>query len=339
MKVERIGIDLAKDVFQVFGVDSSERRRIDKTVKRKDMKAYFANLAPCLIGMEACGGAHYWARELRSLGHEVRLMAPQFVAPYRKNDKNDSNDAQAICEAVSRPTMRFVAVKDPEQQAVLTLHRVRERVVGERTALINQTRGLLAEYGLTVAQGAAQLRSALPEILEDAENGLPGLAREIFAGMYMQLQRLDGQIKEYDNRIRQLAKQMPVAKRLMQLDGVGPLIATALVASVGDAKMFDNGRQMAAWLGLVPRQYSSGGKTRYGRISKRGDAYLRKLLVHGARAVMCRLNGKTDAKSQWAANLKARRGFNKATVALAAKNARILWAIWVREDEYAVVTA
>lgn len=335
MKVQRIGIDLAKAIFQVHGVDGLGRCRIDKALRRKEIVEYFANLEPCLIGMEACGGAHYWARELRKLGHDVRLMAPQFVAPYRKNDKNDGNDAEAVCEAVGRPSMRFVAVKDPEQQSVLVLHRVRERVVGERTALINQARGLLAEYGLTVPQGAARLRSALPGILEDAESGLPLLARELFADLYQQLREVDERIKGYDSRIRQLADQMPLAKRLMKLEGVGPLIATALVATVGDARLFDNGRQMAAWLGLVPRQYSSGGKARYGRITKRGDVYLRKLLVHGARSVMCRLKGKADTKSQWATNLKIRRGFNKATVALAAKNARILWAIWVRESEYA----
>ena len=292
MKVERIGIDLAKDVFQLHGVEGGGKVCIRKTLRRADMLRFFANLEPCLIGLEAGGSAHYWARQLRALGHEARLIAPQFVAPYRKNDKNDGNDAEAICEAVGRPNMRFVAVKEPEQQAILMLHRVRERVVGERTALINQTRGLLAEFGITVAQGADRLRQALPTILEDAGNGLPDMARETIADLGDQLRAVDQCIKRYDLRIRQLANAMPQAKRLMAVDGVGPLIATALIATAGDACLFDNGRQFAAWLGLVPRQFSTGGKPRHGRITKRGDVYLRKLLVHGARSVMCRLKGK-----------------------------------------------
>lgn len=335
MKVERIGIDLAKDVFQLHAVDDKGKVRIRKTLRRTEMHRFFANFDPCRIGLEACGSAHYWARELRTLGHQVRLIAPQFVAPYRKNDKNDGNDAEAICEAVGRPNMRFVAVKDPEQQAVLVLHRVRERVVGERTALINQARGLLAEFGITVPQGADRLRKALPDILEDANNGLPDLAREIMADLSDQLHEVDQRINDYDRRIRQLANAMPQAKRLMAVDGVGPVIATALIATVGDAHLFDNGRQFAAWLGLVPRQFSTGGKARQGRITKRGDVYLRKLLVHGARSVMCRLKGKSDTKSLWAAQLKVRRGFNKATVALAAKHARILWALLARDNDYA----
>jgi len=334
MKVETIGSDLAKDVFEIHGVDSAGKTQLHKTLRRGAMLRFFANLEPCRIGLEACGSAHHWARELGDLGHDVRLIAPQFVAPYRKNDKNDGNDAEAICEAVGRPNMRFVAVKEPEQQAVLVLHRVRERVMGERTALINQARGLLAEFGITVPQGANRLRRQLPEILEDAENRLPALAREVFADLSEQLQELDRRLKAYDQRIRDLANQMPEAKRLMGVDGVGPLIATALIATIGDARLFDNGRQFAAWLGLVPRQYSSGGKARHGRITKRGDVYLRKLLVHGARSIMFRLSGKTDRKSLWAVALKQRRGFNKATVALAAKQARILWTLLAREVEY-----
>ena len=334
MKVERIGIDLAKYVFQIHAVDGKGKTRIRKTLRRGDMLSFFANLEPCLIGLEACGSAHHWARSLRELGHDVRLIAPQFVAPYRKNDKNDGNDAEAICEAVGRANMRFVAVKDPEQQAVMVVHRVRERVVGERTALINQVRGLLGEFGVTVPQGADRLRKALPDILENADNRLPDLAREIMADLRAQLNEADQRIKGYDQRIRQLANTMPQAKRLMAVDGVGPLIATALIATAGDARLFDNGRQFAAWLGLVPLQYSTGGKPRHGRITKRGDVYVRTLLVHGARSVLCRLNGKTDSKSQWAARVKERRGFNKALVALAAKHARILWAMLAHEADY-----
>lgn len=334
MEVKRIGIDLAKSVFQVHGVDASEKTVVRKKLSRGKLLAYFAQLPPCLIGMESCGGAHYWARELRKLGHEVRLMAPQFVAPYRKNDKNDSNDAEAICEAVGRPNMRFVPIKNEQQQAVLALHRARELLVGERTALINQARGLLAEYGIVVAQGPARLRAALPEVLEDAENGLPCLAREVFADLYDRLQGLEKRLSDYDRRVERLARENASARALMQVEGIGPLTATALSASVGDARMFKNGRQFAAWLGLVPRQFSSGGKSRQGRITKRGDVYLRTLLVHGARAVMRYMVRRDDAKSRWVTALKERRGFNKAAVALAAKNARILWAILAKGAAY-----
>lgn len=334
MEVKRIGIDLAKSVFQVHGVNGSEKTVLRKKLSRGKLLAYFAQLSPCLIGMESCGGAHYWARELQKLGHEVRLMAPQFVAPYRKNDKNDSNDAEAICEAVGRPNMRFVPIKNEQQQAVLALHRARELLVGERTALINQARGLLAEYGIVVAQGPARLRAALPEILEDAENGLPALAREVFADLYDRLQNLETRLGDYDRRVERLAREDASARALMQVEGIGPLTATAISASVGDARMFKNGRQFAAWLGLVPRQFSSGGKSRQGRITKRGDVYLRTLLVHGARAVMRYMVQREDAKSRWVAALKERRGFNKAVVALAAKNARVLWAILAKGTAY-----
>lgn len=334
MKVERIGIDLAKNVMQVFGVNRQGKRVFNKAVKRTEFAAFMVQLEPCLVGMESCGSAHYWGRELRRMGHEVKLIAPHFVTPYRKNGKNDSNDAEAICEAVSRPTMRFVAIKDPEQQAVLVVHRVRQRVVAERTALINQIRGLLSEFGIVIALGADRVRKDLPAIVEDVDGRLPALARQIFADLYDQLCVSDQRVARLDRHIKQLAKQMPAAKRLMAVEGVGPVIATALIASAGDANTFDNGRQFAAWLGLVPRQHSTGGRTRLGRITKRGDVYLRCLLVHGARSVMIRLGDKTDPKSTWARELKQRRGFNKATVAMAAKNARTLWALMAHEDEY-----
>ncbi len=334
MEIMRIGIDLAKNVFQIHGVDEQEQVVLRKQLKRNQMLAFFAQLSPCLIGMESCGGSHYWARELRKLGHDARLIAPQFVKPYRRNDKNDSNDAEAICEAVGRPNMRFVPVKEEEQQAVLTLHRARALLVSERTALVNQTRGLLTEYGIVVAQGVARLRIALPDILEDGDNALPLLAREVFADLYERLQALDARIADYDRRITRLAREIVPAQRLMQVPGVGPLTATALVATVGDGRLFKNGRQFAAWLGLVPRQYSSGGKARHGRITKRGDVYLRTLLVHGARAVMRHLARHDDAQSRWVRALKERRGFNKAAVALAAKQARILWSLLARDADY-----
>ncbi len=339
MNVKRLGLDLAKNVFELYGVDEHEQRVLSKTVRRGKLLATFAQLPPCVVGMEACGSAHYWARELRRLGHEPRLMAPQFVAPYRKNDKNDRNDAAAICEAVGRPNMRFVPVKEVEQQAVLTLHRARSLLVAERTALVNHIRGLLSEYGLVLAQGVARVRAGLPEILEDADNGLPGLTREVFADLYERLRSCDERIGAYDRRIAELARGSETAQRLMQVEGVGALTATAISAAVGDARQFRNGRQFAAWLGLVARQRSSGGKARYGRITKRGDVYLRTLLIHGARALMRHLSGREDRKSRWALAVRERRGFNKAAVALAAKHARILWALLARGTDYQIASS
>lgn len=339
MEIMRIGLDLAKNVFEVFGVDNQDKEMLRKVLKRNKVLEFFSQLEPCVVGIESCGGAHYWARELRKLGHEVRMMAPQFVAPYRKGQKNDRNDAEAICEAAGRPNMRFVPIKTEEQQGVLTVHRARTLLVGERTALVNQVRGFLTEYGIVLPVGRSQVRSQLPRVLEDAENCLPHLARDVFADQYSRLCELDRVIAEYDRKIDTMAKANDATKRLMQLEGVGPLTATALVATVGDIKEFNNGRQFAAWLGLVPRQCSSGGKARHGRITKRGDVYLRTLLIHGARAVMRYLEKKDDRKSLWVKAIRERRGFNKAAVALAAKHARILWAMLSKGTDYQVVRA
>jgi len=329
--ITRIGIDLAKHVFQLHGVDERGHTVLRRRVLRPQLRPCIAQLRPCLIGIEACGSAHYWARELRALGHDVRLIAPQFVTPYRTKDKNDGNDAEAICEAVGRPQMRVVPVKAIAQQAVLTVHRARQLLVAERTVLVNQTRGLLAEYGLIVPAGIGALRRALPELVELPE--IPMLAREVFVDLADRLRALDERIAADDRRVAQLARQTEPAQRLLQIPGVGPVTATALVATVGDARAFRNGRQLAAWLGLVPRQHSSGGTRRLGRITKRGDVYLRTLLIHGARAIMRHLVRRTDASSRCMA-LKARRGFNKAVVALAAKQARLLWALLATGQEY-----
>ncbi len=334
MEIMRIGLDLAKNVFEVYGVDEQEQPALRKTLKRSQVMKFFAQLNPCIVGIESCGSAHHWARKLRSFGHEVRMMAPQFVAPYRKSDKNDHNDAEAICEAAGRPNMRFVPVKTEEQQAVLMVHRVRSLMVGERTSLVNQIRGLLSEFGIVLPQGRCHVRSQLPSILEDAENDLPAVAREVFANQYERLCELDSKIDEYDRKIEALAKADEDAKRLMALEGIGPITATAIIASVGDITTFKNGRQFAAWLGLVPRQWSTGGRARHGRITKRGDVYLRTLLIHGARAVMRYLMNKDDRKSEWVKAVRERRGFNKAAVALAAKHARILWAMLAKGSEY-----
>lgn len=339
MKVTRIGLDIAKHVFQVHGVDERGKVVVRKSLTRGRVREFFANLPACMVGIEACGGAHYWARELAKLGHTVHLMAGQFVSPYRKSGKNDANDAEAICEAVGRPNMRFVPAKDEEQQAVLMVHRARSLMVASRTAQVNQIRGLLGEFGIVVPQGVHKLREQLPDILEDAENGLPGLGRQILAQLLEQVRYFDQQLQHYERRIAQIAAQSEPAKRLMAIEGVSPITATAMVASVGEAKTFENGRQFAAWLGLTPRQHSSGGKSRLGRISKRGDGYLRTLLVHGTRAVLRTVERRTDTKSRWAKALQSRSGNNVAAVALAAKHARIIWAMLAKGTDYRTATA
>ena len=332
MKVTTSGIDVAKSVFQVHGVDERGNVGLRRQLRRSQVLLFFSNLEPCLIGMEACGSSHYWARKLSALGHTVRLMAPQFVKPYRKNDKNDGNDAEAICEAVQRPSMRFVPIKSPEQQAELAVHRIRRRLMGERTALINQMRGLLAEFGLVLAQGATHVRSKLPALLENSSESLPPLALELFRDLYEELVQLEQRIGAYDRRVERLYRGNSVCQRLGQLEGIGALTATAFVATVAHAAQFKNGRQCAAWLGLTPKQDSTGGKTRLLGITKRGDVYLRTLLVHGARSIMRHTSKQDDPKSRWVEQLRKRRGENIAAVALAAKHARILWALMVRGE-------
>lgn len=337
MEVTTIGLDLAKNVFQVHGVDEKGKAVLRKRLTRKQMLPFFANMKPCLIGMEAQGACHYWSRELKALGHEVKVMSPQFVKPYIKSSKNDQNDAEAICEAMTRPSMRFVPQKTVAQQDVQTLHRIRERLVRDRTGKSNQIRGLLAEYGIVVPLGIASLKKALPRILEDAENNLTPFGRELFFDLNQQLLSLDSRVKEYDQRILTVFNKSPVCQRLAAVPGVGPLTATAVLAAIGNAACFKNGRQLAAWLGLTPRQHSSGNKTRLLGISKRGDRYVRFLLIHGARAVVQRSDGKDDPRSRWLNAVKARRGKNKAAVALANKNARIIWALISRETEFEVI--
>ena len=334
MQVTRIGLDIAKSVFQVHGVDEHGKVVIRKQLSRDKVLAYCAQLPACRIGIEACGSAHYWGRELQKLGHDVRLMAVPLIKPYRTKQKNDRNDAEAICEAVSRPQMRFVPIKTVEQQAVLTVHRARELLVSERTAVANQIRGLLLEYGIAIATGIQRLRRELPGTLNSEAEALPTLARTVVSELHARLQELDERIAGQARQIAQVAKQSEAAKRLMAVEGVGPITATAVVATVGDAKAFPHGRQFAAWLGLVPKQFSTGGKAVLGRITKHGNVYLRTLLIHGARAVLQNSAKRSDAKSQWVEALRQRRGDNIAAVALAAKHARILWALLVRGQEY-----
>jgi len=326
MKITTIGIDLAKAVFQIHGVDERGKVVVRKQLKRTDMATYFANLEPCLIGMEACGSAHYWARKLESYGHTVKLMAPQFVKPYVKTNKNDMADAEAICEAVSRPNMRFVATKTVEQQAILSVHRARQGFVKARTAQGNQIRGLLSEFGIVIPQGIRSITKQVPEILEDGENGLPGTMRNLIERLTENLKEMDRQVKELEAQIQQWHREHEASRKLAEIPGLGPLTASAIVATVGDAREFKNGRQLAAWLGLVPKQNSSGGKQTLLGISKRGDTYLRTLMIHGARAVI-RFAEKNAEPESWMRKLMARRNKNVAAVALANKNARIVWAL------------
>jgi transposase len=331
-----IGFDIAKNVFQLHGVDANGKTALRKQLKRNQVLAFFANMAPCRIGLEACSGAHYWARELIKLGHDARLISPQFVKPYVKGNKNDANDAEAICEAVGRPNMRFVPIKSIGQQDIQMLHRVRSGLVKERTALANRIRGLLAEYGIVVAIGIIKLRQQLPDILEDAENNLTAAARQIFADLQGQLIELDRQVVAYGDKIQAVHRASEVSQRLSGVPGIGPITATALLASLGDGKVFASARQVAAWLGLVPRQDSSGGKPRLLGISKRGDVYLRTLLIHGARAVVKAAAPKDDSQSRWINDLVKRRNTNIAAVAVANKNARIVWALLTGSSNYEV---
>jgi transposase len=333
MKITSIGIDLAKNVFQVHGVDERGKIVLKKQVKRDQMASFFANLPPCLIGMEACGSAHHWARKLQDLGHMVRLIAPQLVKPYVKTNKNDVADAEAICEAVARPNMRFVPVKSLEQQAVLSLHRVRQGFVKARTAQVNQIRGLLGEFGVVMAQGITSVRKRVPELLDNESSELPAGFRHLVARLMDHFRELDRQVGELEAQIKTWHRSSELSQRLEKIPGIGALGASALVASIADAKSFRNGRQVAAWLGLVPRQNSSGGKATLLGISKRGDTYLRTLLIHGARSaiVAAQRNAKVNP---WLAGLLQRRNPNIAAVALANKNARTVWALLAHGREF-----
>jgi transposase len=335
MNITRMGIDLAKNVFQLHGVDKHEKVVLRKQLKRSQMLEMFANKPPMLIGIEACGGAHYWARELTKLGHTVKTMAPQHVKAYVKSQKNDKRDAEAICEAVSRPTMRFVPIKTEDQQDMQAIHRVRDRLVKSRTALVNEMRGLLAEYGIVITYtGVPATRRGLLEAVENAENGLTPKMREILFELNEELNDIESRIQRFLQKIHQHSDQDDRVKRVMEIEGLGPISASAIVTAVGNAKQFKNGRDMAAWIGLVPTQHSSGGKEKLGGISKRGDKFLRTLLIHGARSVIRFSETKTDKRNVWVNALIARRNKNVATVALANKNARIIWSILAREEHY-----
>jgi transposase len=335
--IMRVGVDLAKNVIQIHAVDAAERVVTRRAIARDRLLSWFANLKPCMVAMEACSAAHYWARKLRALGHDVRLIPPQFVAPYRKGGvhiKNDALDAEATCEAASRPHMRFVPVKSPAQQSVLVLHRMRTGFVEERTALVNRLRGLLAEFGVFLPQGIDQLRKHFVDRVEDGNNELAGPARQALMHGWAQWQALDEEIAWFDRQIAEHASHDPQAQRCMDVCGVGRLTASAAVATVVDARQFKNGRQMAAWLGLVPRQKSSGGKQRLGRITRQGDDYLRTLLFQGARSAVLTAHRHDDRISRWIVQLQARVGYYKTLVAVANKHARILWAVLAKAERF-----
>jgi transposase len=329
-------VDLAKNVYQLHGVDRHGKAVWKRRLRRGQwLQALMDKAEPgCVIGMEACTGAHHWARELQSRGYEVRLIAPQFVKPYVKSNKNDANDAEAICEAMGRPHMRFVSVKSVEQQDIQATHRVREELKAHRNAKANQIRGLVAEYGLVAPQTLLALRKALPCWLEDAENGLTDHFRSLLHGLWDDLLTLEDRLKELDKEIEKIARSNEVAMRLQQLRGVGPIVATALVATVGDGAQYKKGRQMAAALGLTPRQFSSGDKYRLYGISKRGDVYLRTQMIHGARAVVSQAKHRDDPLSRWVTDIAERRHPNVAAVALANKTARMAWAMLRDSTDY-----
>jgi len=337
--IKVLGIDLAKQVFHLHGVNGQGEVVMRKKLSRSKLASFMVNLPPCFVGMEACGGSHDWARKFRAMGHDVRLMSPQFVKPYVKSNKNDVVDAEAICEAVHRPNMRFVPIKGIEQQDIQSLHRAREQAVKNRTAQANQIRGLLMEYGIVLAKGTANLRKALPDVLEDADNILSDMFRGLLCGLRNEFLHLDNRIAAYDTQIKVLSTQSESCKRLMTIPGVGPMTATAMAAAVGDAKAFANGREMSAWLGLVPRQCSTGGKPKLLGISKRGDTYLRKLLIHGARSSLRFADRKQDRRSRWVVEVETRRGSNIAAVALANKTVRAAWVLLSKSEVYKTASA
>jgi transposase len=332
-KISVVGIDLGKRYFHVHGVGEHGEVQIQKRFSRQGLIRWMARCEPCLVGMETCSGANYWARLFGSYGHDVRLMSPQFVKPYVKSNKNDTRDAEAICEAVSRPTMRFVAVKTPQQQELQMLHRVRSRLVGRRTALVNQIRGFLLEQGIAIGRGIYVIRRQLPEVLEEAQNGLTHCMRQLLAELREELVALDTRVAVLDQQLEERSQSDGFCRLLRSIPGIGPLTATALVGAVR-ASDFRNGRDLAAWAGLVPRQHSTGGQSRLLGISKRGDRYLRMLLIHGARAALRVAHKRNDRVSRWALELEQRRGRNVATVALANKNARFAWAVMAHEQRY-----
>jgi transposase len=334
MKVHVLGVDLAKNVFQLHGVDRKGRCVLVRRVRRDLLMNLVAELDPCLIGIEACTGAFYWQRQFERHGHTVKIIAPQYVKPFVRRQKNDSNDAEAICTAVQQPNMRFVPKKTLEQQDIQALHRARQRLVNHRTALISQMRGLLLDRGIAIGVAATRARRMIPQVLNGPNEDLSALTREIVASLYDFMLQIDARIRFFDKKIDAIFKANEACQRIAKVRGVGPKTATAMIAAIGDGSDFKNGRHLAAWLGLVPRQHSSGDRRIMMGISKRGSQHLRTLLVHGARAVVRTAARKTDPRSIWVNDLRERRGHNRATVAVANKNARVIWAVLRTGEPY-----
>jgi transposase len=332
--ITTIGLDIAKSVFQVHGVDAEGTVVVRRQLKRRYVLAFFQKLPPCLVGIEACASSHHWSRELQALGHKVRLMPPAYVKPYVKRHKNDATDAEAICEAVSRPNMRFVETKTPEQQSCLTLHRTRHLLMRQQTSVINSIRAHLAEFGIIAPVGRNGVEQLLGVVADSNDKRLPEVARACVAALGAQLQMLKAQILEFDRMIRAWYRSSEASKRLDEIPGVGPVLATALVASVADPKAFRSGRDFSAWIGLVPKQNSSGGKERLGNISKRGDRYLRSLFTIGALAVIRYAKIHGTKHRPWLTALLARRPTKVAAVALANKIARMAWALMAKGERY-----
>ena len=333
-EITTIGLDIAKSVFQVHGIDASGAVITCRQLRRRQLLPFFKKLPRCLVGIEACATSHHWARELEKLGHEVRLMPPRYVKPYVKRNKNDAADAEAICEAVTRPTMRFVPIKTPEQQSVLMLHRTRQLYVRQRTTLINAMRAHLAEFGIVAGIGRNGVEKLLELITRGEDERLPSAARECLMALAAQLELVKRQILEADRRVRAWHRTSKTSKRLEAIPGVGPLVATALVASIPDPHVFRSGRDLSAWIGLVPKQNSTGGKERLGSISKAGNRYLRQLLVVGALSVIRRAKQLGYTRHPWLVRLMARRSTKVAAIALANKIARIAWAMMARNESY-----
>lgn len=336
-----IGLDLAKNVFHVHGIDRNGAVAVDRQIKRKNLMSFFAQLKPCLVGIEACGSSHYWQRQLTRCGHDVRMMTPVFVKPYLKANKNDRNDAEAICEAVQRPTMRFVSPKTPEQQSVMHLHHGRKLLVSHRVALSNHMRGILSEYGIVIPLGNKAFESHLIDALEDGANELPMLTRHLLVELKAEFKILQSRINRLDQLLKQWHSQDERSQRLETIPGIGVQTATALVGTIDQAQDFNNGRHLSAYLGLVPRQASSGGKERLFGISKRGDRYLRKLLIHGARSVILHIRRRLElgqpGGNPWVEQLLLRCHPNEVAVALANKMARIAWVLLARNETYRVI--
>lgn len=336
-EITTIGLDLAKSVFQMHGVNDLGEVVMRKRLRRGQVLAFFADLPPCLVGMEACATAHYWGRELRALGHEVRLMPPQYVKAYVKRNKNDAADAEAICEAVRRPSMRFVPVKSAAQQSALLMHRGRELLVRQRTMLANALRGHLAEFGLTAAQGLHNVAGLIAVVRDATDERVPDMARQVLQVIAKQIVELDTRIGAIEVQIMAWHKSNPMSQRLASIPGIGTIIATAIAATVAEPGAFHSGREFAAWLGLVPRQNSTGGKARLGGISKRGDSYLRRLLINGSHAVL--LRSKAGKADPWLIALRRRRPRLVAAVAVANKTARIAWAVMSKQETYRLAAA